>query len=152
MIFGQENKIIKDGDSNKSILVGLSTKKAYQDSNFAWWFNSEYTNYDVNTKLISNYANYFEDKIIKTVLGTWCSDSRKEVPRFIKILDFIGFPEDKNLFVNVDRDMKGLRNEVENLNIEFVPTFIIFEDGKEIGRIVETPEESLEADLISIIE
>ena len=151
LLIGQEYKIIKDGDSNKSILVGITSKKAYQDSSFAWWFNSEYTNYNVDTKLISDYKNNFEDKIIKTILGTWCSDSRQEVPRFVKILDFIGFPEDKHMFLNVDREKKGLVDEIEKLNIEFVPTFIIYENGEEIDRIVETPKESLEADLIKII-
>lgn len=151
LLFGQDYKIIQDGNSSESILVGISSKKAFQDSNFASWFNSEYTNYNVNTKTLGNYKNYFEDKIIKTVLGTWCSDSRREVPRFVKILDFIGFPEDKHLFFNVDRNKKGLFDEVDNLNIEFVPTIIIYENGEELGRIVEAPEVSLEADLIKII-
>ena len=142
---------MQDGNSNKSLLVGISNKKVYQDSSFASWFNVEYTNYTVDIKTLENYKNHFEDKIIKTVLGTWCSDSRREVPRFIKILDFIGFPEDKYLFLNVDRNKKGLTDEVDNLNIEFVPTFIIYENGKEIGRIIESPEISLEADLVKII-
>jgi len=151
ILFGQEYKIVQDGNSSESILVGITNKKVFQDSNFASWFNSEYTNYSVDTKTLENYKNYFEDKIIKTVLGTWCGDSRREVPRFVKILDFIGFPDDKHLFLNVDRNKNGLFDEVDNLNIEFVPTIIIYENGEELGRIVETPEVSLEADLIKII-
>ena len=151
LLIGQEYRIIPDGNSSKSILVGISNKKAFQDSNFATWFNTEYTNYTVDSKTLENYKNYFDDKIIRTVLGTWCSDSRREVPRFVKILDFIGFPEDKHLFFNVDRNKKGLGDEVDKLNIEFVPTIIIYENGIELGRIVETPEISLEADLVKII-
>lgn len=151
LLIGQEYKIVQEADSKTSILIGVTSKNAYQDSNFAWWFNAEYTNYNVDRELLEPYKNNFEDKIIRTVLGTWCSDSRREVPRFIKILDFIGFPEDKHLFYNVDREKNGITDEVESLNIELVPTFILYENGKEIGRIVESPFKSLEADLVEII-
>ena len=90
-------------------------------------------------------------KVIKIVLGTWCIDSRREVPRFVKILDFIEFPSDKILFINVDEEKKGLSDEVQGLEINFVPTFIVYENGKEIGRIIETPFMSLEEDLINIV-
>ncbi len=152
IIFSQEYEIVQYGSSDKSMFVGTITRENFQDSNFAGWFNSEYTNYDVDTKLLNKSNNNYEGKIIKIVLGTWCSDSRREVPRFIKILDFIGFPEDKLFFICVDRDKKGLYDEVDDLNIEYVPTFIVYENGKEIGRIIETPILTLEKDLIKIVE
>ena len=37
------------------------------------------------------------------------------------------------------------------MNIERVPTFIIYRGEKEIGRIVETPKKSLERDLWNIV-
>jgi len=151
ILFGQEFKIVKYGETNKTMLLGTTTRDAYQDSNFSWWFNSEYNNYNLDSTIINNYKNNFEGKTIKIVLGTWCSDSRREVPRVIKILDTINFPEDKYTFINVDLDKKGLTDEVENLDIEFVPTIIIYEDGEELGRIIEIPEISLEKDLVKII-
>jgi len=151
-VFAQEYKIVNYSTSNKVMLVGISPVEAYQDSNFSWWFNTEYTNYKVDTKSINKFQSSFEGKIIKIVLGTWCSDSRREVPRFIKIFDFIGFPKDKMLFINVDREKQGLADEVDGLNIEFVPTFIVFENGIELGRIIETPMETLEKDLVRIVD
>lgn len=147
----QDYKIIKYGDQNKFMLVGITDREAYQDSIFAGWFNSEYTNYKVNTQILNEQKHLLNGKLIKIVLGTWCSDSRREVPRFIKILDFLEFPSDKVMFLNVDREMNGLSNEADKLNIEFVPTFIVYESGEELGRIVETPIETLERDLLSII-
>ena len=152
IIFGQEYKIIKNENSNKSMLVGTFPREVFQDSNFAWWFNSEYTNYDVETESIIMSKNNFEGKVIQIVIGTWCSDSRREVPRIIKILDFVDFPEDKLFLISVDRDLNGLSDEVSDLNIEFVPTIIVYESGKEIGRVIETPKVTLEKDLIEIIE
>ncbi len=152
IIFGQEYKLIKNENSENYMLVGAFQREVLQDSNFAWWFNSEYTNYDVDTESIIKYKNSFEGKIIQIVLGTWCSDTRREVPRLVKILDFVDFPNDKHFLIGVDRAKKGLSDEVDGLDIEYVPTIIVYESGKEIGRIIETPRVTLEKDLIEIIE
>ena len=38
------------------------------------------------------------------------------------------------------------------MNIHHVPTFILYQNGIEVNRIIETPVESLEKDLIAIIQ
>lgn len=151
LVFGQEYKKIINTNTGEKILIGITSKKVYQDKDFSEWFNNEYTNYKVDTDLLSQYKDKLEGKVIRIVLGTWCSDSRREVPRFIKILDFLDFPEDKLLLINVDTEKKGLSDETEGLNIEFVPTIIVYSSGKEIGRIIETPIETLEKDLVNIL-
>ena len=45
----------------------------------------------------------------------------------------------------------GLLNETEGLNIEKVPTFIFYKNGIEIGRIIESPEKSIEKDFLKIL-
>ncbi len=83
-------------------------------------------------------------------MGTWCSDSRREVPRFKKILDLLNYPAEKVKIFAVNRDKKIEKEDISGLRIEFVPTFIFYSDGKETGRIVETPYKSLEADMLKI--
>ena len=39
----------------------------------------------------------------------------------------------------------------EGLDIQRTPTFIFFKNGVEIGRIVETPRDSLENDILKIV-
>lgn len=151
IILAQEYQLVKDNVTDEMMIVGISSREVYQDENFSSWFNSEYTNYSIDAKLMDQNKNKFEGKLIKVVLGTWCSDSQREVPRFVKILDFLNFPSDKVLFINVNREKIGLSNEVEGLGIDFVPTFIIYENGEELGRIIETPENSLEEDLIKFV-
>ncbi len=151
ILVAQDYKIVKSDDTNNKMLIGVSPRTVYKDSSFAEWFNFEYTNYDVDVDLLYANKDSFNNKLFKIVLGTWCGDSRREVPRFVKILDFVNFPKDKMFFMNVDRNKKGIGNEVEDLDIELVPTFIIYENGKEIGRIVETPTQTLEKDLLKII-
>lgn len=150
-IFAQDFMKVFDDKSNKIILVGETNRKEYQGEQFSNWFNKEYTNYKVDFLTTDKIKNYLDGKLIKIVLGTWCSDSRREVPRVLKILDFVGFPEDKILLMNVNRMKKGIRDEVDNLDIQFVPTIIVYENGKEIGRIIETPKETLEKDLLEIV-
>jgi hypothetical protein len=89
---------------------------------------------------------------IEIFFGTWCSDSRREVPRFFKILDQSQFvkPDRVKLWA-VDKSKKLENNLAEKRDIEYVATFIFLRDGKEIGRIIERPQESLELDILRII-
>lgn len=151
LVIAQESKLVLDEDSNILMLVGTFAVNELQDSSIGSWFNSEYSNYEVDIETLKPVIDMFEGKVIKIILGTWCSDSRREVPRFLKILNYVGYPEDKVLIVGVDRDKKGFTNEVDGLEIDFVPTFIIYESGKEIGRIIESPIETLEKDLVEIL-
>ena len=84
-------------------------------------------------------------------MGTWCSDSRREVPRFFKILDAVNYPSDKVAIICVDEDKKTRGNELTGLKIELVPTLIFYKNGNELGRIVESPNDTLEKDIIKIL-
>lgn len=83
--------------------------------------------------------------------GTWCSDSHREIPRFLKIMEMA---DNRNLTVTeyeVNRQKKDALGRFEMFGVEFVPTFIMMRNGKELGRIVERPEKSLAEDLAAII-
>ena len=113
-----------------------------------------------------NYMNYqVEDSLLKTLkakiggdlkidvyLGTWCSDSLNNVPKFIKIIEALGADNLPVNYYNVNRKPgKDVKYYVEDLKVERVPTFIFYRDGKEIGRIVENPKNSLIEDFLEII-
>ena len=53
--------------------------------------------------------------------------------------------------VTVNREKKTPDNLQEGYNIIRVPTFIFFRKGKEIGRFVEYPRVSVEADMLKIV-
>ena len=151
-ILGQEIKnIVIDERSDKPMLIGVCTREALTDSNFGWWYNSGYENYEVDENIYELDSAKLENISITIVLGTWCSDSRREVPAFFKILDALNFPAEKISLLAVDRNKQLPGNEIDDLEIEFVPTFIIYREGEEIGRIVEAPQETLEIDLFAII-
>lgn len=84
-------------------------------------------------------------------LGTWCSDSERDVPRFLRIADEIGMNEGRYTLYSLDRKMKSPEGLEDNYQVERVPTFIFLRKGKEIGRIVELPKTTLEGDMLNIL-
>ena len=94
-----------------------------------------------------------ETKIL-LVLGTWCSDSRREVTRFWQAEDLQGGQEAMPFeveMVSLDRSFSAPGFDKEALGVVAVPTFIVFKNGKEVGRLVEVAETSVEADLAALL-
>jgi thiol-disulfide isomerase/thioredoxin len=89
---------------------------------------------------------------VKVFLGTWCEDSRHEVPQFMRILDVLDDEAPFTVeFIGVDKEKQLPRPEVEANQIWYLPTFIILRDGLEVGRIVEHPARTLEKDLLRLL-
>ncbi len=152
---GQElHKEIKLENSDPYLIGPISTTEL-ESTNYQQWYRSNYTNYKPNTKHISKIKPLLRDYKILVFMGTWCGDSKREVPRFIKILDESDFPRQQLKIVTVDRRKehykKSPAGEEWGLDIRRVPTFIFLKDGKEVNRIVERPVETLEKDLLSIL-
>lgn len=152
--FAQEkNTLTTDEKTGKQMLIGFIDRSALVDTMFSDWFAPEYKEYEVDIAALDPIVNSMDDVTVTIVLGTWCSDSHQQVPRFLKILDVLNFNyQDKLTLIAVDRNKAGLGDETAELNIKAVPTFIIFRNDVEIGRIVETPIESLEKDFVSILQ
>ena len=90
---------------------------------------------------------------ILLVLGTWCPDSKREVPRYFATAAAAGISESALTMVGVDRTKKDTEGLTDKWNITRVPTWVFFRDGKEIGRFVErTPAgSSFEAEIAKIV-
>jgi Thioredoxin len=141
-----------DSESDEPMLLGYCNLDAFKDTSFSWWWNSEYLIYNVDSLSAEKLKVPMKDTKITVVMGSWCSDSRTWVPEFFKIIDLIKYPSDSIKIICVDRDMHGRNDEVKNLNIEKVPTFIFYRDNKELGRIIEEPKASLEKDMVGIFD
>lgn len=152
-VFAQERDFFTyfDEKSGKDCIIGECNRSAFYDTLYSVWFNEEYDNYEIDAEEISNFKKEILLTDIIVVMGTWCSDSRREVPRLLKILDYVSYPSENLKIIGVNREKKGLDIETDNLNIKFVPTIIFYKKGEEIGRIIETPSETLEKDIGAII-
>lgn len=146
-----KNKIIIDKVTDKPMLIGLSGRKAFSDSAFSWWFNSQYNFYNIDSTTLNKIKDKIKNYDLTIVMGTWCSDSRREVPRIYKILDYLKYPEKQLTLITVNRKLQAPGTIVKKLNIKRVPDLIVYKDKTEIGRIIEHPKKSLEKDLAAII-
>jgi thiol-disulfide isomerase/thioredoxin len=116
------------------------------------WYLDGYDKYQPNTEVLTRLAAISKEDIsFKIVLGTWCPDSRREVPRFLHILDLWQFPSEKITFIGVDNSKLSPVGEYDQLDIQRVPTFIIYKNNIEAGRIIENPVTSLEQDMVNIL-
>lgn len=89
---------------------------------------------------------------VTVFLGTWCGDSRREVPRLWKALDLAGPAVPFEIhYIGVDRDKKEPAGRPAGDDIRFVPTFIVSRNGREIGRIVEHSPSGIEKDLLALL-
>ncbi len=132
-------------------LIGIQSKENFQQEPFTQWFTPNYNNYIPDQAIVKEIKKYTKGISIKAVMGTWCGDSKHEVPAFYKLLEAINF-DCKNLtMIAVSRDKTTPDNLQEGLDISRVPTFIFYKKGKEIGRFVEFPRETLEKDFLKIV-
>jgi thiol-disulfide isomerase/thioredoxin len=133
-------------------LLGYFPRERLEQPPHSEWFLKGYNSYQFNTDIVNKLTDISKDAItIKIVLGTWCPDSRREVPRFMRILDNWEFPMEKVTFIGVDNAKLSPVGEYDGLHIERVPTFIFYRNNIELGRIIENPVSSLEQDMVNIL-
>lgn len=139
-----------------TIILGVCNQDSLQKKPFSSWFNPAFDQYNPDKKITDLLLKEKMDKIrIRVFFGSWCGDSKRELPRFLKLMQTISFPE-KNMEIvglggsdSLYKQSPG--HEEAGLGIFRVPVFIIYRDGKEINRINEFPVVSLEKDLLYII-
>lgn len=147
----QMNSVVVDPKTNTKMLMGYCDKKGLQKGVYGTYFKSQYDVYDPAETYIKKLEEKIDSIEVTIVLGTWCSDSQREVPRFFKVLNEAGYNDKRVKVIAVDKNKEAIVVDIKDMDIKRVPTFIIYRGEKEIGRIVETPKKSLERDLWNIV-
>lgn len=153
-VSGQQiNKTIKDS-KGKLMLLGKTNKQAFSNTNFTW-FQQYYDDYITNDNVILQLKDSLKNYKIKAFYGTWCGDSKRGIPKFYKVLDKANFNTNNLEMIAVDKKPEAYKaspnGEEKGLNIHRVPTFIFYKENKEVARIVESPNEDYERDILNII-
>lgn len=126
------------------------TRKYFEDEMCFPWFNLGYEEYSPNPYSVEKLKIKNGRLHIIAVMGSWCEDTQRLLPQFYKTIDQARVPNSNVHLVPVDRDKrtdKGIQFPYEAYQ---VPTFILYYKGKEIGRIVESPNATIEDDLAKI--
>ncbi len=150
----QINQEIKIAD-DPAFLVGQITIDGLTSNSYNDWYANNHDSYKVDTETIATIKTTLQSYHILIFMGTWCGDSKREVPRFIKILETADFPMEHLKIVALDRREDHYKmspnGEEWGLAIKRVPTFIFYKNGSEVNRIIESPIVTLEADIKAIV-
>ena len=109
------------------------------------------TDYKPDRKDLKYLRKHLPDFKVVALFGSWCGDTHEQLPRFYGILKSAKMPLNQVQLVGFDREKRGRDMEHKIFKVDRLPTFIVYKGHKEIGRIVETPIVTLEADLVKII-
>ena len=150
LLFSGPTGACKEATINgEAMLVGEITQdELYRDYPV---FLENASDYVPDPDAISELRSIQEPITIIMFLGTWCTDSEREGAHFMKVMDVVQSPRLSLSLYGVDRakdDGKGL---AKLYRVERVPTIIFLRGEKEIGRIVENPQESVEKDFLAIV-
>lgn len=147
-----DHYLTEDGDLH---LLGSFERDKLELDPFQTWYNRVYEGYTLDEETIAKLNRFYDEDIdIKIYLGTWCGDSKREVTRFLKLVDHSDLSMDQVELIGLDSRPENLKQgpnrEEKGLGIHRVPTFLFYKDGEEIGRIVERPVSTLETDIAQI--
>jgi len=154
-LYSQNLNVEHINSLGQKMLLGEIDKSGLNKEHYKTWFSKNYGDFEPDEAIIESLRGKLNDYSITIFMGTWCGDSKLQVPRFYKIIEALQFPKHqlKVIAVNNDYEMykQSPQHEEKGLNIHRVPTFIFYKNGQEINRIVEHPVESLEEDILSIV-
>jgi len=140
-----------DEKKQQEILLGEILRTDLKGNPYGW-FDSNYAAAKVNDTILPQIKPLLTNDIrIQVVMGTWCSDSRVQIPHLLKILDAANFPKENISLYCVDRTKHfplGAPHEEEITN---VPTIFFYKGDQRLGKFVESPHETLEKDVFNIL-
>lgn len=142
----------RDGDKN---LLGEVHKSLLEEEPYHSWFRSS-TTYLPDPEILKQLKGQIHNYDIEVFFGTWCSDSKREIPRFYKILEETNYDLRRLHIYAVGNEgnlyKKTKQGFEDGKNITHVPTFIFYQNGVEMNRIVEEiTGNSLEEDILKIV-
>jgi thiol-disulfide isomerase/thioredoxin len=114
-------------------------------------FADSYQDYQLDEEKITDLSELTQETEIITLVGTWCPDCYREVPRLIKILASLNSPHITTRYIGLDKDKRDKQGLGAKFEFSRIPTIIIMQNNQEVGRIVERPDTSLEQALLDIL-
>lgn len=113
-------------------------------------FAQEYEAYHLTEAQQKQLAQIKNKAHVDIYFGTWCHDSEREVPRFLKAFD--QHPNISYTLIGLDYGKKEPAQRAQAAGVKFTPTFVIKQNGEEVGRVIERPEKDLVYDVWQSLE
>lgn len=139
---------------DNNMIIGKTELEQLSKSTEFWGeYTTNYASYDLDKKKLNKISKLLKNRKIHiiAVIGTWCGDTREQFPIFQKILDNLPNSNLSIEYIGVNHDKLAGKTDISGLNISLIPVFIFYDGAKELGRIVETPEGTMEGDILKIV-
>lgn len=133
------------------VVIGKIDRKLLEHDPDFQWFTNGYARYTVEPGILEALKPRSADLRFVLFLGTWCSDSKAEVPKMFKVFDALSLTPDRIEMYGLDRMKNSDDGAAQRYGVTLVPTLIVYAGQKEIGRIVEQPRNGVEYDINQMI-
>jgi len=135
------------------LLVGPTDAQLLTQEATCTWFNPTYASYQPDAVTVASLKKAFPaDATFMVFGGMWCSDTQNLLPKFFKTLEAAGIPKKSVTLYMLDEQKNSPDKLEKQYGVNNVPTFIVMQNGKEKGRIVESVQKSIEADLLKLVQ
>ena len=124
--------------NQQKVLRGIINKYLVMNDTAFSWYRPNQQFFTPDTATLNVFEKAKSSKIQFVIFGgTWCEDTQFILPKFFKLQEMTGLPDDQVTFFGVNEEKKSLGHIAEAFGITNVPTIIVMKDNKEIGRVVE---------------
>ncbi|MFN6945437.1 MAG: TlpA family protein disulfide reductase [Cytophagaceae bacterium] len=115
------------------------------------WFKSGFNTYKPDKALLKKLGKELPKYDFLVFAGTWCPDTRLLLPQFYKVVNKAGVPMEKPDTYLLNGELSSPEGLEKEYNIYAVPTIILLNNGKEVGRITESITSSMEEELLTLL-
>ena len=140
-----------DAQTGHPLLHGQITFADLLDESTCDWLGRGASAYRGNENAIEGIKQLQGNYRFVLFVGTWCEDTQIMLPQFLSVMRQAGIPNSAITLYGVNRSKKALNQEEVRFNISRVPTIIVLHQNREIGRITETVNTSVEEDIYSMM-
>lgn len=143
-------KDLGDSETDGPVMVGEMTRQEIEAALPDWVEEEILARPDIGSA--ESLVSALTGAEVTVLLGTWCSDSRRELARLWRALDEAGAMDPDQLrYIGVDRELKEPSQWVAGSDLQLVPTFVVRRRDREVGRIVESSPHGIEIDLLALL-
>ena len=135
----------------EKIFLGHTTSKLLDNAKIFPWYYYGKRAYHPNDSLVQYLKPLTDSLGVMIVAGTWCGDTQIELPKMMRLLQKLEINDSLVAIQLVDRKKQNRFFITKPMHVKAIPCFIFYKQGKEIGRIIEHPSVSIEADLLLIL-
>lgn len=136
------------GQTQNDLIGQVSVEQIFKSNRIFEIYTDRYTpNEDAIQFLKDLKGNYS----LQVFFGSWCRESTKYLPGLVKTLKLAANDGIEVAFIGVDSQKKFPNQFLKMIDIKYIPTVVVLNNGNEVGRIVEKPQQPIETELVQIL-